>query len=178
MIIHICGAPGSGKTTLGKKIKSMGIKVYDLDDIYYEFIKHNKFTQAKYQDHITEVVRLSNKRGKIVVFVGLNQTPKSDHLYTLLADHYYYIKIDVDMILRRLFDRELEGYCNWIVNQRDRTGLFNLTQSGKNDLIAGYTRVLSIPKNKAHITKFDRQYKQYQLLTPNHILNKVKKMRS
>jgi hypothetical protein len=171
MIIHICGAPGSGKTFLGKKIRSMGIKVYDLDDVYYEFIESNKFTQSSYQAYITEITK---GRSGLIVFVGLNQTPRSDHQYKLFAQYCYYIKLDIEINLRRLFDRELKGYFNWIVNERDRDGLFNITQSGKNDLIIQYERVLSIPKNKSYITSFDKQYKNYQMLTDKQILNKVK----
>ena len=45
LIIHISGAQGSGKTTLGEKLKEIyGNEIYvkDLDDLFGEFLRKKK----------------------------------------------------------------------------------------------------------------------------------------
>ena len=61
MIIHISGAPGSGKTTLGleiNKLKNRNVKLFDLDNIFDDFMHENnyKFNSSKYQKYINKLV--------------------------------------------------------------------------------------------------------------------------
>ena len=53
-IIHVSGAPGSGKTTLGNQLReNKKIVVMDLDDLFSEFAKSDtKFDPKKYQKYI------------------------------------------------------------------------------------------------------------------------------
>ncbi len=75
MIIHISGAPGSGKTTIGLKLKKhykTKVIVKDLDDLFAEFMKLNttKFSSKKYQNFINDFINKHNN--KSIIFVRLN----------------------------------------------------------------------------------------------------------
>lgn len=41
MIIHLAGAPGSGKTTIAKQVLKDGWVIHDLDDLNREFVEGN-----------------------------------------------------------------------------------------------------------------------------------------
>jgi adenylate kinase family enzyme len=58
MIIHICGAPAAGKTTLSNKfkLKLKNVIVEDLDDLLNEFLKKHKFNEKKYQIYIDQKI--------------------------------------------------------------------------------------------------------------------------
>ena len=67
MIIHISGAPGSGKTTIGLKLKKYyktKVIVKDLDDLFAEFMKlnTNKFSSKNYQKFIDDFINKHNKK--------------------------------------------------------------------------------------------------------------------
>ena len=86
MIIHISGAPGSGKTTIGLKLKKhYGTKVIvkDLDDLFAEFIKSNtkKFSSKKYQKFINDFINEHND--KSIIFVGLNSEYLTNNFYKI-----------------------------------------------------------------------------------------------
>jgi len=108
-IIHICGAPGSGKTFLGNKLKKLfknKIVVKDLDNLRDEFIHTfygNKswtyIDEPEYQNYIDNYIK---KQKKPIVFVGLNDNTifgKNKELYYNVHSQYnYYIDMD-DMII-------------------------------------------------------------------------------
>ena len=111
IIIHISGATGSGKTTLGNKLKEKyknKIVVKNLDELIDEFIQYyygNKpFTyidENEYQNYIYDYI---NKQKKPVIFVGLNDNnnPKVERFikgkakkyYDLRSQYNYYIDLD------------------------------------------------------------------------------------
>jgi adenylate kinase family enzyme len=121
-IIHICGPPGSGKTTLGRRIeKRFGdtIFVKDVDDLRSDFIKtfygESKWStidKDAYQRYIDKFIKKRNK--KPIVFVGLTTMPwwHKNHYYDLHATHRFYIDIDDDTILKRKYLRLLQGMLN------------------------------------------------------------------
>jgi len=88
MIIHISGAPGSGKTTIGLKLKKHyknKVIIKDLDDLFAEFMKLNteKFNSKKYQNFIDDFI---NKHNKTIIFVGLNSKHITNKFYKINPD--------------------------------------------------------------------------------------------
>lgn len=130
MIIHISGAPGSGKSTLGKWIKNNYENVYvkDIDNLYHEFIaskeKSNETLElikknfVKYfQNYIDRYI--DNHNDKDIVFVGLNYPdPRiefrgdeifvKEHFYNLHSDYNFYIDPPVYQHLKQKFKRTLK----------------------------------------------------------------------
>jgi len=127
IIAHICGPTGSGKTTLGKKIKKAfsSITVYDLDDLYndlpekYNNIK-NKVEQKKYLvKHILKKYKklCSKYSSKKVIFVGNNSITverdfSNQYYYDIDAKYKYFININKDIVLERRFKRHIEFILN------------------------------------------------------------------
>jgi len=65
-IFHISGNQGSGKTTLGNKLKNKVI-IIDFDELYGEF-KNTK--KRSYQKYIYDFIK--SHRNKNIIFTGLN----------------------------------------------------------------------------------------------------------
>ena len=108
MIIHIAGAPGSGKTTIGQKLKKYyktKVIVKDFDDLFAEFIKLNtkKFSSKKYQNFIDDFINKHNN--KSIIFVGLNREHLTNKFYNINPDYKFYINLPVDINLKRHFLR-------------------------------------------------------------------------
>jgi hypothetical protein len=80
MIIHICGASGSGKSYLGKKLQialKNKVIVIDMDNLLELFMNKYKFTTSRkfgsdYQKFIDEFIIKTTKQCKNIIFVGLN----------------------------------------------------------------------------------------------------------
>ena len=90
MIIHISGAPGSGKSTFGIELKKIfkNIKILDLDDLFDNFINKNKFSIKAYQKYLDIIIN----KNKNIIFVGLNKDKgRSGALYDLKSDYNFYI---------------------------------------------------------------------------------------
>jgi adenylate kinase family enzyme len=162
-IIHISGAPGSGKSTMGIKLKNKfksKIVVKDLDELFSEFMLENKFNAKKYQKYIDNFIENQNK--KIIVFVGLNKEHLTETLYNIYADYKYYIDLPININLERHFNREINGWLNWMVN-RNKNILFNQLiknqKDNENDLIKSFSRVLDIAHQKKFIESFSKIYK-------------------
>ena len=181
MIIHISGAPGSGKTTIGLKLKKYyktKVIVKDLDDLFAEFIKLNakKFSGKKYQCFINDFINKHNK--KPIIFVGLNSEHLTNKFYKLNSDYNFYINLLVDINLKRHFLREIDGWLNWMQN-RNKNILFNQLLDNENEVINGltnsFTRTLKISEQKKFIMSFDAHYitENYQFLSSTQIFNKI-----
>jgi deoxyadenosine/deoxycytidine kinase len=115
LIIHICGSSGSGKTTLGHRLYNKYgslIIIKDIDNLRHEFIntfyKNKKFDiidNKAYQEYIFNYI---NTIKKPLVFVGLNNMPwwHSDLYYNLKSTHNFYIDIDLNHIIQRIYKRD------------------------------------------------------------------------
>ena len=181
MIIHISGAPGSGKTTIGLKLKKYyktKVIVKDLDDLFGEFMKLNtkKFSSKKYQNFIDDFINKHNN--KSIIFVGLNSEHLTNKFYKIQPDYKFYIDLPVDINLKRHFLREIDGWLNWMQN-RDKNILFNQLMDNENEVINGLTksltRPLKISEQKKFIMSFDAHYitENYQFLSSTQIYNKI-----
>ena len=181
MIIHISGAPGTGKSTLGMKLKKYyktKVIVKDLDDLFAEFMKLNtkKFSSINYQKFIDNFINKHNN--KSIIFVGLNSEHITDKFYKINPDYKFYIDLSVDINLKRHFLREIEEWINWMQN-RDKNILFNQLLNDENEVINGltnsFTRTLKISEQKKFIMSFDAHYitENYQFLSSTQIYNKI-----
>lgn len=186
MIIHISGAPGSGKTTLGKQLQSYYVK--DLDDLFREFTESvkkfdpKKFDPKKYQKFIYEFIESK----KDIIFVGLNSEHITKHYYDIAHGrelHKFYIDLPVEENLRRHFLREIDGWLNWMKG-RDKKILFDqLVEDEKAvvaDLKRSIARPLKISEQRKFIESFAPHYKKdgYQFLSAKQISSRVRKLMS
>jgi adenylate kinase family enzyme len=123
IIIHISGASGAGKTTLGNKLKYRfedKIVVMDLDILRYYFVKkeyggfskfkfnkNDKFDKDKYQKWIDSYIK---KQIKPIVFVGLNHMPwwHKNFYYNMHSNYNFYIKLDADTIFKQKCNRFID----------------------------------------------------------------------
>lgn len=183
-IIHISGAPGSGKTTIGLKLKEhykTKVIVKDLDDLFTEFKKLNtgKFNSKKYQHFIDNFVNKHNN--KPIIFVGLNSEHLTNNFYEINPDHKFYIDLPIDINLKRHFVREINGWLDWMQN-RNKNILFNQLLNDEDEVINGLTnsltRTLKISEQKKFISSFDAHYikEKYEFLSSAKIYNKIIKL--
>lgn len=110
IIIHISGASGAGKSTMGNKLKKKfkdHIVVKDIDDLRHDFVDdtyggYDEFDKTgiswdhkAFQSYIDKYV---NKQTKPLIFVGLSTLPweqiSETIYYDMHADYNYYIQID------------------------------------------------------------------------------------
>jgi hypothetical protein len=181
-IIHIAGASGAGKTTLGNRLKaSFGdrIVVKDLDDLRDQFIadwydgeRVRDFDRDAYQDYIDNFIR-SNKF-KPLVFVGLNEMPwwHKNHFYDLHATDKHYIDLPDVTILRQACRRLLLNLANSEQDMQflvDHNAKFidNVTQALKDE--CDMDKIVSNSKRWADAFRAQG----YQFSTADEIFNKV-----
>jgi len=135
MIIHISGASGSGKTTMGNNIKKKyknKIIVKDLDDLFLEFMNekgynwNKKFNPKIYQKYINDFI---NKQHKPIIFVGLNMDMwhNPEHYYDVKADYKFYIDMDIETI----FKQKCERFIRKIFGERINDFLENVISNEK-----------------------------------------------
>lgn len=181
MIIHISGAPGSGKTTIGQQIKDKlknKIIVKDLDDLFREYNDNNKtkFNAKKYQKYIYKFIE--NNNNKPIIFVGLNKEHLTDTLYDIKPDYKFFIDLSVKINLERHFNREINGWLEWMIN-RDKQILFKQIEKNQNqivnDLTNSLSRVLDISNQKKMINSYIKIYRKekYIFLDYDTIYKKV-----
>ena len=191
MIIHISGAPGSGKTTLGKKLQKhfqkykSKIIVKDLDNIFMRYEKSRatqKWNNKKYQEYLNKLLLKYKNANKTIILVGLNKDMgHSNTLYNVYADYKFYIKIPIKKHTKQAFIREFAGWLNWMQN-RDPKILFNQLLENEKQVIKDLTKSLSgnlsLSKMKKEILIFDKLYetKNYTFLTSVKIYNKIIKL--
>ncbi|AYV79097.1 MAG: AAA domain protein [Faunusvirus sp.] len=182
MIIHISGAPGSGKTTLGLKFKKYlknKVVVKDLDELFSEYMRDNKFNSNKYQKYIDSFIKENNN--KPIIFVGLNSEHLTTTLYDVNSDYNFYINTPIELNLKRHFDYEIHSWLQNI-NNIDQNKLFVQLLNNEKDVIKKLTdsleQVLKISNQKKYINSFDKLYKKkgYIFLTSDKIYEKVVKL--
>lgn len=124
VVVHVAGAQGAGKTTMGHMLSShYGTIIYvkDLDDLraeYYHHIRTNIINENAngYQQYIDDYV--DGHCDRPLVFVGLDASiclgPTDHHIkkpnnyYNLHAKYKYYIDISQKQILQQRFYRQID----------------------------------------------------------------------
>ena len=178
LIIHISGAQGSGKTTLGDKLKHIfGNKIYmkDLDHLFGEFTKQSKIKD--YQKYIDKFIK--SHSDKPIILVGLDadlclgpiNNPKLKG-YNIPAKHKYYINIDLEDNLRQWFFRQVDKL-------NDRQEWFWQEYKKDNQKIQDKLfRYVDLNGRKENSTECKKLYlsKNYKLLNRDIILDKCEKL--
>ena len=186
LIVHISGPAGSGKTTLGNRLKQKygnRIIVMDIDTLRRDFVNREYngshdvelFDKDKYQAYIDEYVNQNKQYNKPIIFVGLNNMPwlHPDVYYDMHAEHKLYIKLDDDIIYRQKCNRYITKLYNMrdkILNdlKRDNAGVVAYIKS-KIDHACDYNLV------KSDIDKWNADYKtqQYEFMSRDAIFDHV-----
>ena len=118
MIVHLAGAPGSGKTTLAKQVVKPGWVIYDLDDLNRQFVESNnllplvrsnpKRVTAMYQEYIDNLVRSAKAN---ILFVGINSgilgADVAAYTVNLHANHKILLNVDTSQNARLWIQRDL-----------------------------------------------------------------------
>jgi adenylate kinase family enzyme len=183
-IIHISGASGAGKTTLGKKLSDKygsKITVKDIDDLRQEFIKHHygkkNFTiidKDAYQKYIDKYITSVKT---ILIFVGLNNMPwwHKNHYYDTHAEHKFYINLDNKVVLKQVCQRFFNNIAN------DTQAMDDLVNNNSK-FIRLVSEVINNDCNATKNAKINNKWKTdyvrlgYQLLSREDIFKKVCKI--
>ena len=180
MIIHISGPPGSGKTTVGNRLKIKykdKIFVKDLDDLFGEFMETNKitFNPSNYQTHIDNYI--ASHKTKIIVFVGLNQEHITNTVYNIQSNYNFFIDLPIEINLERHFIREINGWLKWMEG-RDKHILFSQILENQTQVIKDLSKPFDISKQKKFIKSFNKTYKKqnYEFADVAVIYKKVTKL--
>ena len=186
LIIHISGATGSGKTTLGNKLKEKfknKIVVKDLDNLRDQFIKsyygEKRWTyidENEYQSYIDSYI---NKQKKPIIFVGLNDNTrygKNKNLYYNVHSQYnYYIDID-DMII-------VKQKCIRLLNdiQTDKMAMEDLVKNNE-IFVKQFTKEIKIECSAKQTIKQNNKWKKdyekqdYKFMSRENIYKSVVKV--
>ena len=135
IIIHISGTTGSGKTTLGKKLKeTFGSKIIveDLDYLFREYVTKNnieKLEIIKYEKYLSDYINQQNTK-KILILVGLNinllnyRKGISNEYYKIIPTPTYkfYIDFSIKNMLDAKFVRFWRFFCTTL--QKDKAKIF------------------------------------------------------
>jgi uridine kinase len=192
IIIHISGATGSGKTTLGNKLKEKyknKIVVKDLDELIDEFIQYyygNKpFTyidENEYQNYIYDYI---NKQKKPIIFVGLNDNnnPKVERFikgkakkyYDLRSQYNYYIDIDDMIIVKQKCLRLLDTRINDKMAMND---LVNNNEKFVKMFVEEIKKDCSAKKTIKMNNKWKKDYEKqgYKFMTRENIYKSIVKI--
>lgn len=184
IIIHISGSSGSGKTTIGNKLKDKfgnKIIVKDIDDLRDEFIKEyygdKKWTiidKIAYQKYIDNFI---NEQNKPIVFVGLNNMPwwHKNHYYNMHSNYNFYIEIDDMTIVKRKCLRLLEDIPNDEIAMND---LINNNENFVKRIKQAIDMECSIKETIKMNKKWNENYKKqnYKFMNSNGIYESVCKI--
>jgi len=185
LIIHISGASGSGKTTIGNKlIKIYGpkIEVKDIDDLRTDFIKtfygDKEWTiidKDEYQKFIDDYI---DKINKPLIFVGLNNMPwwHKDLYYDVKPDYKFYIDIDDNIIIKQKCLRYLtEELQDIIKDERAMTDLIDNNEKFIRLVTNGIKRECDASEIKEYSNKWKKDYKKqgYKLMSREDIYDEV-----
>ena len=121
MIVHLAGAPGSGKSTIAKQVAKQGWVIYDLDDLNMQFVEGNdlirlvgtdpKKVTALYQNRINEVIQTEKQKGRSILFVGINSgilgSAPGSYEINLRPDHKVLLNVDTAQNARLWIQRDM-----------------------------------------------------------------------
>jgi adenylate kinase family enzyme len=191
LIIHISGASGAGKTTLGEKLSeefSDKIIVKDLDRLRNEFLKEEYkdkkmdeikeiWNEGKYQQWIDNYI--DKNKDKPIVLVGLNNIPWVNKFsyYNMHSQHNFYINLDFDTIFKQrcsrfmddIFVKYREKVLDNIIKHKNKEIKFIQDMFSNN---CNYDEILEINK------QFNKDYKEqkYKFMSREDIYEKVSKI--
>ena len=141
MRLYIIGLPGSGKTTLAKKLAAkQNLTHYELDQLFHQF-ENNKYTRLYFEDFGSTLIPTLTKDNQWVV-EGVY--PISE--ICLVADNVIYIQESTFICIYRQWRRYFTDPA-----QRDRTRFGVFTNIGLTLMIIGAS--LNIWGIKVYINK-------------------------
>lgn len=190
MIIHICGASGSGKTTVGNKLKEKygnKIIVKDIDDLRIDFIndtydlsKSWSFNDDDYQTYIDNYIK---KIKKPLILVGIPNNPNGQNkkrYFNVHSSYNYYIKIDDMTIVKQRCTRFLTKQLiqDTINNPHAMNAMINDNDKFIKILIKGIKNECGYRNIVKQINHNNKYYKKlnYLFLSRENIFKKVTKL--
>jgi guanylate kinase len=129
MIVHLAGAPGSGKSTIAQQVAKQGWVIYDLDDLNMQFVEGNdlisltrtdpKKVTALYQNRINELIYNAKQNGKSILFVGINSgilgTAPGSYEINVNANHNVLLNVDTAQNARLWIQRDMPNVLDQFV---------------------------------------------------------------
>ena len=130
MIVHLAGAPGSGKTTIAKQVLKPGWVVYDLDDLNRQFVEGNnlmtltrtnpKQVTTMYQEYIDNLIGSHQSAHQSILFVGINSgvlgAGVGRFMINLHASHKVLLNVDTSQNARLWIQRDLPSAFDTFTN--------------------------------------------------------------
>jgi len=137
-IFHIAGTQGSGKTTLGSKLKEKygdGINLLELDDLagLFESLRYSESTtveseseQISYQEFLTSKIKEASSEKPLIItgldaILCLGEMEDSDIVYELYATYKFYIRSSTETVRQRFYrqidkleKRKEQFFSEWI----------------------------------------------------------------
>jgi adenylate kinase family enzyme len=190
MIIHICGASGSGKTYLGnilkQKFKSK-IVMCDLDDLRNNFISGCLKANMSYVKFVRNYAKnyqlvldkfIEKNKNKPIIFVGINtyingetygyrgKDYKPKLFLDTRADYKFYIKVSTNIIIKQRWNREYNDFMNRFYDYmiREKNNIYDQIihdeKKAKKDVIDYVTDIMNFERTKKHIKKCNNFYKK------------------
>lgn len=182
MIIHVAGAPGSGKTFLGERLKKEfgdDILVKDIDDLRADFIKSQykgakfeEFDKKAFQTFINDFIK-ANQFAPLI-FVGLNVMPwwHKDHFYNLHATNNFYLTVDNATLLQRKCRRLLTSLAN---SEADMDFLVQNNSKYIANVTAALRDECSLEKTIHESDTLSKSFKDqgYTLMAPDEVFRQI-----
>lgn len=191
MIIHISGSSGSGKTTIGNKIKKMfnnKVAVFDVDDLHMnpltrpkywnELSKTKSITEAKkvwkklIHKTITETIEKNSN--KIIIFVGLIQmslpSKYNKCFYEITNVNYkFFLDVPINLLLERYYTR----LCYYQkIGTKKQNEIYWKNVGLNKQYIMGSQDIIDINiENIKHAKKYN-----YKIMNNENIIKKLKKI--
>ena len=191
MIIHISGSSGSGKTTIGNKIKKMfnnKVAVFDVDDLHMnpltrpkywnELSKTKSITEAKkvwkklIHKTITETIEKNSN--KIIIFVGLIQmslpSKYNKCFYEITNVNYkFFLDVPINLLLERYYTR----LCYYQkIGTKKQNEIYWKNVGLNKQYIMGSQDIIDINiENIKHAKKYN-----YKIMNSENIIKKTQKI--
>lgn len=191
MIIHLAGAPGSGKTTLAKQVEKEGWAIYDLDDLNIAFVEGNnliplirknpKKVVSMYQAHINEIIEEARQNGNNILFVGINSgllgSPVGKNVIDLQADYHVLLNVDTALNAKRWILRDMpEVLDEFVKSLKDDIQQYDQLEKKGPQLKANFSLFIKEfrpSQRRDDILRFKKYYKKqgYTFMTPEKFVD-------
>jgi broad-specificity NMP kinase len=197
-IIHITGPSGSGKSHLEQRIKDEfdnDIVILDtdkIDDMHaLELLKNDKIRKEIIGDNINYFFNkkdklnkqyldkfIKNNKSKPIIIIGMSfgQLPRT------YADHKFCIKIDPEVLYKRIYLRTLKEICTHnekieqLLKSKEHPEIIKALMVHKfhlrQDFIGSYSPLVN------HVKRFYEEQKKdkYKIITSDEILKAIQKI--